>query len=221
MTQNYDGATVFDGTDEKVGTVERTYVDDSDMVRFVAVRTGTILHKHRLIPTDTGTIDDEGLHLPYSKDAIDEGPTIDSPDDTLEGDILRQTREYYGGSADGSNVATENASNQSSEPVGARSVTDSDSDDDEVVRQDVPTVPAASGETVESLGQIREKGDIVEVPIVEERLVRQPVVTEVVRVKKTRYTDTSTAAADVRKEAVEVDADEGISVGGTRETDES
>jgi stress response protein YsnF len=50
-----------------------------------------------------------------------------------------------------------------------------------------------------------DKGDVVEIPIVEERLVKQPVVTEVLRVHKTLRTERRTVEADVRKEDVEVE----------------
>lgn len=50
-----------------------------------------------------------------------------------------------------------------------------------------------------------DKGDAVEIPIVEERVVKHPVVTEVLRVRKTPITERRTVEADVRKEDIEVE----------------
>jgi Domain of unknown function (DUF2382)/PRC-barrel domain len=212
MNTDYDGSTVFDGADEKVGTVERTYIDDSDTVRFVAVRTGTLFHKHRLIPADTAELREDGLHVPYAKEDIDDGPTIDNPEDTLEGDILSQTREYYGDTPEDGNVAKGDTALQAN---GNADTTPADTTARNVVDMaDIPRVPAADGATMESLSQVRDLGDVIEVPVVEERIVRQPVVREVVRVKKSHFTDASTVAGEVRKESVDVDSDGGVLAGG-------
>jgi len=219
MNTDFDGSTVFDGADEKVGTVERTYIDDSDTVRFVAVRTGTLFHKHRLIPTDTAEFREDGLHVPYAKEDIEDGPTIDDPEDTLEGDILSQTREYYGDTPVDGGVAegdTAIGANSDAEVIpadtSARNVVD---------MADIPRVPAADGATLESLSQVRDLGDVIEVPVVEERIVRQPIVREVVRVKKSHFTDTSTVAGEVRKESVDVDADEGVLARGDTDSNDT
>jgi len=218
MNDEYDGAPVFDGTDDKVGTVERTYIDDSNTVRFVAVRTGTLLHQHHLIPADSARFDQVGLHLPYTRAAIEEGPTISDPEDTLEGDILTQTREYYDGSV-GGDVSVANEADTASRPIDGALETDiAPTATTQLETPDIPSVPAASGETIEQLSQVRDLGDVIEVPVVEERLVRQPYVREVVRVKKSRFTDASTVAADVRKERVEVDSDEGVLANNETET---
>lgn len=48
-------------------------------------------------------------------------------------------------------------------------------------------------------------GDAVEILIVEERVVKQPVVTEVLRVRKTPRTGRRIVEADVRKEDIAVE----------------
>lgn len=201
MTVTYDGATAYDAEGNKIGTVERTYIDDSGAAQFVAVKSGTLRHRHRLIPLAGADMGDNGLRLPYSSEAISDGPEVD-PEDTLEGDILGETRAYYLGSN------------------GTETRDDERHHEDEAEHVDVPLVAPASGESVESLGQVRDLGDVIEVPIVEERLVRQPYVKEVVRIRKTSTSETRTVGADVRRESVEVDADEGVTVHNTLDSDD-
>lgn len=201
MTVTYDGASAYDAEGNKVGTVERTYIDDNGAAQFVAVKSGTLRHRHRLIPTAGADMGDDGLRLPYSSDTISDGPEVD-PEDTLEGDVLGETRAYYLGS------------------TGEEAQGDERHHEDGPEHEDVPLVAPASGESVESLGQVRDLGDVIEVPIVEERLVRQPYVKEVVRIRKTSASETRTVGAEVRRETVEVDADEGVAVHGTLDSDE-
>lgn len=59
---------------------------------------------------------------------------------------------------------------------------------------------------------MRGTGDVIEVPIIEEELVKRPVVKEVLRVRKTPETVQRTVGADVRNEAVDVVEDGNIVV---------
>lgn len=65
-----------------------------------------------------------------------------------------------------------------------------------------------STESPETATDIRETGDVIEVPIVEEELVKRPVVKEVIRVRKSELTDQRTVDADRRTEEVEVIRDD-------------
>ncbi len=53
--------------------------------------------------------------------------------------------------------------------------------------------------------QVRDLGDVIEVPIVEEELVKRPVVKEVLRIRKSSTSERQTVQGEVRKEEIEVD----------------
>ncbi len=63
------------------------------------------------------------------------------------------------------------------------------------------------------LGEARDMGDVIEVPVIEEELVKRPVVKEVLRVRKTQVSESRTVEADIRKEDVEVVQDGDAVVG--------
>ena len=56
----------------------------------------------------------------------------------------------------------------------------------------------------QQLGEPLDRGDVIEIPIVEEVLVKKPVVREVVRIRKRTVTESRTVEADVRHEDVEI-----------------
>src|SRR6266536_886887 len=134
---DYDGATVSDSAGEKIGSVERTYVDDNEVIRFVEVKTGALLPKHHLVPADQAQLIDGCLRVPYTKDMIEESPSLDLGD-SLEANTLDQVRQYYA-TAD-RDVVGETASEEE------------------------------DADTYESLSKIRDLGDVIEIPIVEEIL---------------------------------------------------
>jgi hypothetical protein len=206
MKVYYDDASVIDADGNSIGTVEETYIDANDIPRFVSVRTGTLFHKHYLVPLSGADMTDQGLQLPFTKDQIEGGPQVD-PGDTLAGDVLGRTRAYYTG-AGGMEDATDAADTADD------GETDGDDDAGEVPRmEDIPLVAGADGRTAEEMRQVRDLGDVVEIPIVEERLVRQPVIREVVRVRRSSSTVRQTVGADVRREDVEVDDPDGVLAG--------
>ena len=69
------------------------------------------------------------------------------------------------------------------------------------------------------LGAIRDLGDVIEIPLVEEELVvtKRLVVKEVIRIRKRWVTDRRMVQADLRKEDVEViqEGDVVVNQGGT------
>ena len=71
--QDYDGADLLSGDGDKIGTVERSYVDGTGFARFVEVKIGTLLAKHRLVPTDNAQRLDAGLQVPFSKAVVECG----------------------------------------------------------------------------------------------------------------------------------------------------
>lgn len=191
--QDFDGADVVDPSGDKIGTVERTYDDDAGTTRLVELSMGTLFSRdHRLVPVDDAQFVDGDLHVPYGKQFIEDSPDAASAGGTLEGDLLDQVRAYYQGAGSGA------AANPTVERRPAAVPADEGAEQDAV----------ASGGDAEGsaagIGQVRDLGDVIEVPIVEEELVKRPVVKEVLRIRKTQVSDTQTVEGDVRKEDVEV-----------------
>jgi hypothetical protein len=223
-TQDYDGAGVIDSAGDHVGTVERTYVDETNVPRFVEVKIGTLLPKHRLVPADGAEMTDNGLQVPFLKDVIEEAP--DAPNgDTLEGADLDGIRSYY--EHDG-NLEAERADEEIDSSPPGPVVTATDTADAEASTPSVPAV--VSDETGGALevgdevgprrvATIRDLGDVVEIPIVEEVLVKKAVVKEVLRVRKTQLTERHTVGADLRREEVETVDDAGGAVRSVTEVD--
>jgi hypothetical protein len=94
MIEDYNGATVVDATGERIGTVERSYVNDDGLVQVISVKLGTLFAKHRLVPGDGLRPQDDTLHLPYTKAVIEAAPAIEVDDD-LAGEALVQVRQHY------------------------------------------------------------------------------------------------------------------------------
>src|SRR2546423_1367612 len=105
MIQDYYGAEGVDARGERIGTVERSYIDDSETARFVAVTIGAFLPKHRLIPLDGAQISSGTLTVPYTKDRIVQSPDASSVSDTLEGELLEQVQAYYAPGRESTDVA--------------------------------------------------------------------------------------------------------------------
>jgi hypothetical protein len=140
----------------------------------VAVQTGALIHKHRLVPTSDAQVTENGLTVPYDKDTVESSPDASDIGDTLDGDFVDQVRAHYEGNRVG------DAAVDAAVPV--RTV--DNLPDDFGKDADAETV-----QTNRRYGDVRDAGDYIEVPVIEERLVKQRVVTEVLRVKKTSLAD--------------------------------
>jgi PRC-barrel domain protein len=210
MLQDYDGATVVDDVGARIGYVERTYVDDGGTVQFVAVKLGSLLAKHRLVPASAARAADNGLIVPYARETIVESPDASKAGDTLEGTLLAQVRAYY---------AYTDGQNNADEQDGRAGATEDAEETEETEertgqaggvavnasgRRDGQQPTASTPATTAQAGAVRERGDVIEVPIVEEELVKRPVVKEVLRVRKKRVSTPQTVQATLRKENVEV-----------------
>lgn len=201
MTDDFDGSDLIDTGGDKVGTIDRTYVDDSGVARFVSVKIGALLGKHHLVPAERAQEVDQGIQVPYLKDVIEESPAVDSGD-TLEGETLGDVRAYYADYEQ--NGAGDDAQDEDTQNLGPGAITAiGEADDRSRPADDLPTI-AEDTATTENFGKIRDLGDVIEVPVVEEVVVKKPIVREVLRIKKSRLVETGTAAADLRKEQVEV-----------------
>ena len=58
---------------------------------------------------------------------------------------------------------------------------------------------------MQDIGRIRDQGDVIEVPIVEEEIVKRPVVKEVLRIRKDQITEHQQVSDTVRREELAVD----------------
>jgi stress response protein YsnF len=67
-------------------------------------------------------------------------------------------------------------------------------------------------ETAPRVGEVRDRGDVIEIPIVEDEVevVRRPVVKEVLRVRRDQVTEQQTIDTTVRKERIEVAQDDDV-----------
>ena len=201
--KDYDGATVVDTAGTRIGRVERSYVDEGGTVRFVAVKLGSLLAKHRLVPATTAQVAENGLAVPYTHDDIVASPDASAAGDTLEGRLLAQVRAYYADSRDDAGdqdgrAGTTEDTGERTRLAGATSVADAPGGRDG--QQAASSVPKVGPRP----GVVRERGDVVDIPIVEEEIVTRPVVKEVLRVRKKRVTTPQTVQATLRKEEVQV-----------------
>lgn len=199
MIEVYDGADLIDAMDERIGTIERSFVDDRGAVRFVEVSIGTLRGRHRLIPADRLEWSDDAVRAPFTRDVIEASPDVSAAGDTLEGEILDRVRAYYasgGGRETGTIGAAEGIA-----PRPVDEMRSSPPDASGATPERVPADEAGTGD----IGQIRDLGDVIEIPIVEEVLVKRAVVKEVLRIRKSSLTDVEVVEGEVRKEDIEVE----------------
>ena len=94
--QDLVGQTAFDVDGDKVGEVEYCYLDlDTDQPEWVAVKTGKLVGKSRLVPLMDATMTDEGLHLAFGKEQIKGAPELDLDMDLTEAEEA-PLFEHYG-----------------------------------------------------------------------------------------------------------------------------
>ncbi|GAC1443358.1 MAG: hypothetical protein NVSMB52_01610 [Chloroflexota bacterium] len=225
MTESFDGLKLVDSAGDAVGSVERTYLDDSGAVKFLEVKMGTILSRSRLVPGDAAQVSNGTVRVPYTKEAIEESPGVKSGD-TLEGSTLESVQSYY------SNELDEKSGDIPSEPLTdiGESANGTDENIPPAQSASSPEMITTVGETDERnrpasdygeipreatpphFGEVRDLGDVIEVPIVEEVLIKKPIVREVLRIRKSHSTEKGIAGADLRKETVEVISNAGADV---------
>ncbi len=95
MIQDYDGAAVIDARGERIGIVERSYVDDCGSVQFVETKIGKLRAKHRLVPATDARRTGAGLEIPYTKETVIGSPDASSVPEALKGEKLEEVRAYY------------------------------------------------------------------------------------------------------------------------------
>ena len=206
MSDGYDGVEVMDRGGAGVGKVERTYVDDSGSPRYIEVKFGTLLPRHRLVPAAEADLTEPGvLQVAYDKATIERSP--DAPDsDTLEPADLERIDTYYEGFGNSAASAPE----ETAPAVRTVEAETSDQQPDASQRRFEVADESAGGLHVGDQvpagmeAPIKDRGDSVEVPVLEEVLVKKTVVREILRVKKSDLFEQETIGGDVRKESLEV-----------------
>ena len=209
MNADYDGVEVMDSKGTSVGKVERTYVDDAGTPRYVEVKFGTLLPKHRLDPGErSGTKGRRPVAGPI-RQGDDRRLARCADAEALEPADLQQIDSYYRGDEAGEGSP---AGEESAVSTGRSSQDDAGSDGGEASRNQFEVVDESAGglrvgDQVPAgmNAPVIDRGDVVEVPVLEEILVKKTVVREILRVKKSDVVEQETVDGDVRKETLEVD----------------
>jgi uncharacterized protein (TIGR02271 family) len=99
MFDNVDrivGATAYDDSNEKIGTVDQVYIDDETKEpKFALVNTGLFGLRSSFVPLDGASMDGDDLRVRFSKDRVKDAPSLD-PDGHLEPAQEQELFDYYG-----------------------------------------------------------------------------------------------------------------------------
>jgi len=221
-------APIIGSDGEQIGHVGEIWVDDSGNPEYLKVGRGFLGLGDRLVPVRGGRFEDDGFHVPYTKDQLDEAPDFDDDDDVMELDEERVSSyqsHYSGYDADvdtdrTAKSAEEGSITRSEEElkVGKREAeagrmrlrkwveTEPVQTEVELQRETVRADRQPINEPV-SGGQIGEED--IEVSLKQEEAVvdKQVVGKERITLDKEVETTTETVTDEVRKERVEVDED--------------
>jgi uncharacterized protein (TIGR02271 family) len=88
---------VQDQNNNKIGTVQNVWTDQSNQPRFLGVKTGWIFGKNHVVPVHTSTMNDNQrtIRVPFTEDKVKEAPTFDPDYDLSDADEERIYM-YYG-----------------------------------------------------------------------------------------------------------------------------
>ncbi|WP_369215736.1 DUF2382 domain-containing protein [Streptomyces flavofungini] len=90
------GLTAYDRTGEKIGSIERVYLDDrSGRPEWVTVKTGLFGMKESFVPLSGARLRQEALHVSCTKEAVKEAPRVDA-DEHLEPGQEHELYAHYG-----------------------------------------------------------------------------------------------------------------------------
>jgi sporulation protein YlmC with PRC-barrel domain len=78
--RRWQGVWVFDEDGDTVGRVSDVLVDDKGSPEWIVVSTGPFLHIDKLVPIFDMEDRADGFVLPYSRDMVKKGPTVDMDD---------------------------------------------------------------------------------------------------------------------------------------------
>ncbi|MFN7138726.1 MAG: DUF2382 domain-containing protein, partial [Limisphaerales bacterium] len=88
---------VQDETNQKIGTVDSVWTDESDRPAFLGVKTGWLFGKTHVVPVESASVNDNRqiIRVPYHRDKIKEAPSFDPASDLSDEDEQRICS-YYG-----------------------------------------------------------------------------------------------------------------------------
>ncbi|CAM5260806.1 hypothetical protein SALBM135S_02389 [Streptomyces alboniger] len=90
------GLTAYDRTGEKIGSIERVYLDDrSGRPEWVTIKTGLFGMKESFVPLSGARLHQDALHVSCTKEAVKEAPRVDA-DEHLEPGQEHELYAHYG-----------------------------------------------------------------------------------------------------------------------------
>ncbi|MGP3771441.1 PRC and DUF2382 domain-containing protein [Streptomyces sp. SDT5-1] len=90
------GLTAYDRTGEKIGSVERVYLDDrTGKADWVTVKTGLFGMKETFVPLSGATHDGDRLNVRYTREAVKDAPRVDA-DQHLDESEKNELYRHYG-----------------------------------------------------------------------------------------------------------------------------
>jgi hypothetical protein len=89
-----EGAPVYDSADERIGSVEEIFYDDSSgRPEWIGIGTGFLRLKRVLVPVAGAAIRDDGLYVPYGKEQVRGSPDVDG--DEISEASANELRRHY------------------------------------------------------------------------------------------------------------------------------
>jgi uncharacterized protein (TIGR02271 family) len=122
------GATVYDGDNDKIGTIGQVYMDpDTQSPLWITIKTGLFGTSETFAPADNATFDREAVHIPYQKEFVKDAPRI-ADDGNLSQDEENSLYAYYG-NGDTNTAGTANLTGTSSDSTAGHDTSGLTTDD--------------------------------------------------------------------------------------------
>jgi len=94
--QNVLGQTAYGSNGEKLGKVGRVFLDNaSGLPEWVTVETGLFGSRESFVPASEAVLGDEGLTVPFTKDAVKEAPQVDADQGELSPEEEAELYRHY------------------------------------------------------------------------------------------------------------------------------
>jgi uncharacterized protein (TIGR02271 family) len=210
-------ALVVDSAGDPVGELEAIYYDDeTGEPVWLGVQTASEPPRRVLAPVEGAELAGESVQLAHDREAVEASGAVDG--ESIDAEAEAELRAHYGLPPELVRYEEELEVGAHSEEAGAvrvRKRVESDSVERQVPREvehaQLEHVPADD----EDSGLVETLPDgSISIPVFEEELVvtKRLVVRERVIVRKETQVEDETVTADVRREQLEIDADDGISV---------
>ena len=127
--QHVLGQTAYGSDGEKLGKVARVFLDNaSGAPEWVTVHTGLFGTRESFVPAGDAALGDDGLTLPFSKDAVKAAPQVDADEGELspeeEAELYRHYQLDYTMADDGSDSASTRETGDESRGTGYQSTDD-------------------------------------------------------------------------------------------------